>query len=194
MKASSRACTNSTVRIWRRAASRGFWVAGSVPYGFSKVMVQDWAKKRPTLEPDPATAPVMERIFDMAESGKGILDIARALNDEGIANPRGKRRQKTTVRNTLSNEACTGAVVWRTTAKDSQPPVRMENAYPAIIYKGEFQRVGRLLKSRALKKANPREVSSPYLLGGILKCEAGGKAMTAAEAKGGKYTYCAASP
>ena len=70
----------------------------------------------------------------------------------------------------------------------------MENAHPAIIYKGEFQRVGRLLKARAPKKANPRGMSSPYLLGGILKCETCGKAMTAAEAKGGKYTTTSASP
>ena len=54
----------------RDAASRGFCVASRVPYGFSKVMVKDGAKKRPTLEPDPATAPVVERIFDMAEEGR----------------------------------------------------------------------------------------------------------------------------
>ena len=74
----------------REAASRGFWVASRVPYGFSKVMVQDGAKKRPTLEPDPATAAVVERIFDMAEAGRGILDITKTLNDEGIANPTGR--------------------------------------------------------------------------------------------------------
>ena len=32
-------------------------------------------------------------------------------------------------------------------------------------------------------------MSSPYLLSGLLKCETCGKAMTAAEAKSGKYTY-----
>ena len=36
---------------------------------------------------------------------------------------------------------------------------------------------------------NPRRASSPYLLSGIAKCETCGKAMTAAEAKSGKYTY-----
>ncbi len=74
----------------REAASRGFWVASRVLYGYTKLMVQDGAKKRPTLEPDPATAPVVKRIFGMAESGKGITDIARTLNDEGIANPTGR--------------------------------------------------------------------------------------------------------
>ena len=74
----------------REASSRGFWVASRVPYGYRKLMEQDGAKKRPTLEPDPDASTVVERIFGMAESGKGILDIARTLNDEGIANPTGR--------------------------------------------------------------------------------------------------------
>ena len=36
---------------------------------------------------------------------------------------------------------------------------------------------------------NPRRASSAYLLSGLLKCETCGKAMTAADAKSGKYTY-----
>ena len=74
-------------RGMREAASRGFWVASRVPYGYRKLMVQDGAKKRPTLEPDPATSPVVKRIFDMAESGRGILDITRTLNGEGHRQP-----------------------------------------------------------------------------------------------------------
>ncbi|MYC06781.1 MAG: hypothetical protein F4X57_06380 [Chloroflexi bacterium] len=46
-----------------------------------------------------------------------------------------------------------------------------------------------MLGSRAPRKVNPRRASSPYLLSGILKCETCGKAMTASEAKSGKYTY-----
>ena len=89
----------------------------------------------------------------------------------------------------LDNEAYTGAVVWGTKAKDGAPPVRVEDAHPAIISKGEFQRVKKLLGSRAPKRMNPRRASSPYLLSGLLRCQTCGKAMTAAEAKSGKYTY-----
>ena len=77
-------------RGMREAASRGFWVASRTPYGYNRVMVQDGAKKRPTLEPDPDAARVVKRIFDMAEAGTGMLKIAQALNDEGIASPAGK--------------------------------------------------------------------------------------------------------
>ena len=74
----------------REAASRGFWVASKPPYGYRRVMVQDGAKKRLKLEPDEFTAPVIRRIFELADEGRGMLDIARALNDEGISSATGK--------------------------------------------------------------------------------------------------------
>ena len=76
-------------------------------------------------------------------------------------------------------------LVWGTRAKDAAPPVRVEDAHPAIVSKRQFRRVNKLLGSRAPKKVHPRRSASPYLL----RCETCGKAMTAAEAKNGKYTY-----
>ena len=111
------------------------------------------------------------------------------LNNEGIASPRGKLWARTSVHNILTNEAYTGTLVWGAKAKDGAPPVRVEDAHPAIVSKRDFQKARRLLGSRAPKKVNPRRASSPYLLSGIAKCETCGKAMTAAEAKSGKYTY-----
>ena len=96
------------LRGMREAASRGFWVASYAPFGYNRVMVQDGPKKRPTLVPDPNTSGVVKRIFDMAEAGKGTIDIARILNDEGILSPRGKLWGKTSVHAILINEAYTG--------------------------------------------------------------------------------------
>ena len=176
-------------RGMREAASRGFWVTSYAPYGYRRVYVQDGAKKRPRLELDPPADAVVRRIFDMALQGRSILDITKTLNAEGIPTVNGKKWLKTTIHTMLDNEAYTGAVVWGTNAKDGQPPVRVEDAHPAIISNREYRRVKKLLGSRAPKKVNPRRASSPYLLSGILKCETCGKAMTAAEAKSGKYTY-----
>ena len=69
----------------REAASRGFWVASRTPYGYNRVMVQDGAKKRPKLEPDEVTAPVVRHILELTNTGRGMLEIAPTLNDEGIA-------------------------------------------------------------------------------------------------------------
>ena len=125
----------------------------------------------------------------MILQGNSILDVTKTLNAEGVASPGGKKWLKTTVHSVLLNEAYTGTLVWGITAKDGAPPVRVENAHPAIVSKRDFQRVKKLLGSRAPRRVHPRRSGSPYLLSGLLRCETCGKAMTAAEAKSGKYTY-----
>ncbi len=174
----------------RGSTSRtGFWVTSYAPYGYKRVYVQDGPKKRHTLELNPPADAVVRRIFDMVLQGKSILDATKTLNAEGIPTTNGKKWLKTTIHTMLANEAYTGAVVWGIKAKDKADPVRVEDAFPAIVSKREFQRARHLLGSRAPKQVNPRRASSPYLLSGLLKCETCGKAMTAAEAKSGKYTY-----
>ena len=177
------------VRGMREAASRGFWVASRVPYGYRKLMVQDGAKKRPTLEPDPATAPVVERIFNMAEAGRGILDITRTLNDEGIANPTGRLWSKNGVHIILRNPVYTGTLVWGTDSKDKAEPVRVEKAFPAIVSKAQFKRVNRKLRSRAPRRTHPRRVGSSYLLSGLVRCRACNRALSGQDAKSGRFAY-----
>ena len=67
--------------------------------------------------------------------------------------------------------------------------MRVEDAFPAIVSQQEFRRIVRSLRSKAPARVNPRRASSPYLLSGLVKCEKCGKALTAAEAKSGKYSY-----
>ena len=177
------------VRGMREAASRGFWMTTYAPYGFKRVHVQDGPKKRPKLELNPPDDGVVRRIFDMALQGRSTLDIAKTLNAEGIPTSNGKKWLKTTIHFILTNEAYAGTVVWGANAKDGQPPVRVEDAHPAIVSRREFGRIARMMQSRAPQKVNPRRISSPYLLSGLAKCETCRKAMTAAEAKSGKYTY-----
>ncbi|MYC36831.1 MAG: recombinase family protein [Chloroflexi bacterium] len=176
-------------RGMREAASRGFWVASRVPYGYRKLMVQDGAKKRPTLEPDPATSPVVKRIFDMAESGRGILDITRTLNGEGIANPTGRPWSKNGVHIILRNEAYTGTLLWGGGAKDKGEPVRVDKAFPAIVTKSQFRKVNKQMRSRAPRKAHPRRVGSSYLLSGLVKCKTCERAMSGQDSKSGQFAY-----
>ena len=173
----------------REAASRGFWIGSRTPYGYSRVMVYDGPKKRPTLEPDPDASRVVKRIFDMAEAGTGMLHIARALNDEGIASPAGKLWSKNGIHFILRNEVYTGTLIWGANAKDKAEPVRIEKAFPAIISKAKSQRVNSLMRSRAPKVINPRRVGSTHLLSGLLKCKACNRALSAQVAKSGQFSY-----
>ena len=176
-------------RGMREAASRGFWVASRTPYGYNRVMVQDGAKKRPTLEPDPDASRVIKRIFDMAEAGTGMLKIAQALNDEGIASPAGKLWSKNGIHFILRNEVYTGALVWGAKGKGKDEPVRVEKAFPSIVSKTRFRRVNRLMRSRAPKRAHPRRVGSTYLLSGLVKCKACNRALSGQDAKSGQFAY-----
>ena len=177
------------VRGMREAATRGFWMTTYAPYGYRRVYVQDGIKKRPKLELNPPADAVVRRIFDMVLQGRSILDVTKTLNAEGIPTTNGKKWLKTTIHTMLDHEAYTGTLVWGAKAKDGAPPVRVEDAHPAIVSKRDFQKARKLLASRAPKKMNPRRAASPYLLSGLVKCETCGKAMTAAEAKSGRYTY-----
>ena len=173
----------------RESASRGFWVSSYAPFGYNRVMVQDGAKKRPSLQPNPDASHIVKRIFDMAEAGNGMTDITRTLNDEGIASPRGKLWGKTSVHAILINEAYTGTLVWGANAKDNAEPVRVEKAFPAIITKAQFNRVGKLMRARAPKRSHPRRVGSTYLLSGLVKCKACGRALSGQDAKSGQFSY-----
>ena len=177
------------VRGMRESASRGFWVAPFAPYGYKRVRVQDGARKRPKLEPSPPADAVVRRIFDMALQGKSCLDIAKSLDGEGVPSPRSGHWLKTTIYRILTNEVYTGTLVWGTNAKDGAPPVRVDDAFPAIVSKEEFRQVSELLRATAPAQVHPRRSASRYLLSGLIKCQTCGKALTGQEAKSGKYRY-----
>ena len=72
------------VRGMREAASRGFFLGSNAPFGYRKIKVSDGAKERPTLEVDPATAPVVKELFEKSLRGSGLKELCKELNDRGI--------------------------------------------------------------------------------------------------------------
>ena len=68
-------------------------------------------------------------------------------------------------------------------------PIRVENAWPAIVNRETFDRVQALLKERAPARQHPRRVASNYLLSGLARCGRCGKALVGQEAKGGRFSY-----
>ena len=176
-------------RGMREAASRGFWVGSRTPYGYNRVRVQDGAKERPVLEPDPDAARVVRRIFDLADAGTGMLQICQTLNDEGIASPAGKLWSKNGVHFILRNEVYTGTLVWGAKARTKAEPVRVEKAFPAIVSRAKFDRVNALMRSRAPRRTHPRRVASTYLLSGLVKCGLCKGTFSGQDAKSGKFAY-----
>ena len=176
-------------RGMRECASRGFFIVGVAPYGYRKVKRRDGAKERPTLEPEPHKAEIVSRLFKEVLDGKGLKEIAKGLNGEGIAGPTGNGWLKSTVLRVLNNEVHTGTLVWGRSSVRRIPPVRVENAWPAIVDKGTFDRVRVLLEARAPANFHPRRVASRYLLSGLAKCGRCGKGLVGQDAKGGRFSY-----
>ena len=177
-------------RGMREAASRGYFLASRAPFGYTRVKVSDGVKDRPTLEVDPVAAPIVKEIFESSRRGNGLKEICKELNGRGITN-RGRRWQKNIVHYLLTNEAYTGTAVWGVKSKDEKAgePVRVENAWPALVSRELFDEVQQGLHQRAPTVARPGRVGSQYLLSGLLRCGVCGKPYSAQGAKSGQFPY-----
>ena len=178
------------VRGMREAASRGFFLGSKAPFGYTRVKVSDGVKERPTLEVDPAAAPVVKELFQSSLRGNGLMEICKILNDRGVTN-RGKRWYKGGLHYLLTNEAYTGTAVWGRTSKGekAQDPVRVEGAWPALISRELFDAVQEAMRDRAPKVQRPARVGSRFLLSGLLRCGVCGRPYSAQGAKSGQFAY-----
>ena len=148
---------------------------------------------RNKLEADPLTAPVVCRMFEMASKNMGCKEIAKTLNYEGCRTGNGERWGRVTVHKVLTNEAYCGTLVWggrpgHLAARAGGSPVRVENAWPAIVDKDTFHLVQRKMSSNSPRAAHPRTVPSFYLLSGVMFC-ACGRAMVGNSAKSHRNYY-----
>ena len=178
------------VRGMREAASRGFFLGSKAPFGYKRVKVSDGVKERPTLEVDPAAAPVVKELFQSSLRGNGLMEICKTLNDRGVTN-RGKRWYKGGLHYLLNNEAYTGTAVWGRTTKGekAQDPVRVEGAWPALVSREMFDAVQEAMRDRAPKAQRPGRVGSRFLLSGLLKCGVCGRPYSGQGAKSGQFAY-----
>jgi site-specific DNA recombinase len=176
-------------RGMRESAARGFYLCSRAPYGYRRIKVNDGGKERARLDIDQFQSQVVASIFTEVVDGKGLTEIVKGLNLKGIASPKGNTWGKTTIHKILSNEIYTGNMIWGRDSKRGLPPVRADNACPAIVDPETFRRVQGLLRGRSFASVHPQRISSRYLLSGIARCGHCGKALIGAEAKSGKFAY-----
>ena len=183
-------------RGMRENAQRGFFNGSRPPQGLRRVPVQDGAKVRYKLGPDPddsVALKVIRRMFSMALQDVGCKGIAKVMNKEGFRTSNGKLWGRTTVHKILTNEAYCGTLVWggrpgHPSIHNSDPPVRVENAWPAVIDPDTFALVQEKMASKRPRIIHPRTIPSPYLLSGFLFCSCG-HAMIGRSAKSHRYFY-----
>ena len=108
---------------------------------------------------DPATLPVVERIFDLVEAGSTFGEVARTLNPEGLLTRGGKRWTARTVRTIVHNRAYVG-----------------EKGYPRIIEPERFEAIHAGLNRLdpvqvAKRKGGRKPVDDSFFLRGLLFCK-----------------------
>ena len=176
-------------RGMRESASRGFYLSPQAPYGYRRIKVNDGGKERPKLELVPDQAKIVATIYSYLLEGKGLLEIAKQLNRDGIPGPKSNGWMKTTVRKIVTSEAYTGTLVWGQHSSRDLPPIRVQDAWPAAVDKETFVRAQILLKERAPANLHPRRAASRYLFSGLARCGHCGKALVGQDAKSGEFTY-----
>lgn len=161
------------------------------------------------LIPNPETAPIVKKIFKMAEQGIGVSDITTALNDEGCVTPSGYKQTNyskrlvfrddwniSSVKKILSNKMYTGDMVQHTQTKvsyKSQKKVTLDESLWTIVEDTHEPLVSKetfaLIQSR--KKLNNRIkpiTKRPIrLFDGLLYCKECGNRLTIAYRKNHDY-------
>ena len=187
-----------TSRGMRKNASLGFHNGGRTPTGYRVKRTGSVESPKGVLDPDPAMAPLVQRMFRMVLEGEGAASIRRALNKEGLFTPGGKPWSITTVLSILRNPVYTGVLIFGKKTehrKDGElvEAVRVEDSHPALISAQDFQAVQALIASRTRAQIHPKTLASNYLLSGLLHCAGCGSTLIGHPAKSGTihYYWCA---
>ncbi len=169
-------------------AARGFFQGSKAPFGMMKVKVQDGNKERNKLAPDPKTAYIPRRMFDLALQDKTEGKIGHGLRDEGILNPSGKPWKPNRIHDMLTNRHFEGTIVWGENP-DGTPETICEGAHEGIVTPEEFARVQDKLKSRAPEVMHPQHAGSEHLLSRLGKCRQCGQPYNYAPAGNAGLNY-----
>jgi len=159
----------------RRQLDRGERLGGPVPDGYRRGIQPDG---RAVYALDPERAPIIRRLFALAEQGMGDPSIARTLNAEGVRTRGGIPWTRRRVQDTVRNPFYAGRVVaHRGTSRED---VR-DGQHPALLDAGVFDRlrVERGARDRAQgSQRDPRgRPPTNYALARLARCGQCGSAM-----------------
>lgn len=121
------------------------------------------------FEIDPATGPVVQRIFREYAAGQSAVSIYTALNVEGFRTLRGNPFNKNSIRKILQNEKYVGVYEYA--------DIRDEQGIPALVSRETFDRVQIMLEKHHRSPAAKKDAGG-FLLTTKLFCGECGEPMT----------------
>lgn len=176
-----KAISKRLLRGRRQSAHEGKHIANRPPYGYMR-------GEDLKLVPNPETAWVVKKIFELTLNGYGRKRICHELDKLGLQSPRGKAWGEATVRQIQNNEVYTGKTIWGTKKHikiDGKYVIKKlprdqwvitEDAHEPIVEIDLFNEVQEAITNR-YNASVPQKNELKNPLAGILKCELCGSIM-----------------
>lgn len=171
----------------QRQWERGERLGGPVPDGYLRTTTRDPrtdAVVRVEYRPCPERAPIIARVFELADAGLAPANIARRLNAEGYRT-RGRQGQqpqawtRRRIEDTLSNVFYCGKVARKRNTPDEEVK---DGDHPPLIDPAQFARIRAMVAPRDKAKGSDRKPGRPYsrhALAGLATCRRCGSRMYA---------------
>jgi site-specific DNA recombinase len=135
---------------YKDKAMSGHYVSAQAPYGYDAVWDDPIKRKTRTLVPNDK-APYAQLMFQLADEGYSLRDIAHELDQRGITSAYGNTWYIRTIQHILNNRAYTGTLVVQLYDKYTKKPsekIETPNAFPALITEEQYRRVQLAVKAR----------------------------------------------
>lgn len=170
----------TSVRIRRdmEASARAGRPHGRIKYGYTR-RYHPITKELVGQEIDPETSPVVRRIVADIVAGVPVSTLTKALNDEGVPSPTGKRWARDVVRRIAMSETYI--------AKRRYNGELLDGDWPEIIAESDYWAAQRILTDPKRKTTRPGRAK--YLLSYVARAECGAFLCAAA---GTAYYQCSA--
>ena len=189
-----------TSRAMKENARQGFFNGSLAPFGYMAISTDisgSRGRKKKKLVINEAEAAIVQKIYNLYLHGYGGYpmggkEIARHLTEKGML-MRGKPWRMQKIHDILTDPMYMGEYFFNvrdSRTKRVRPPEEwVKTEIPPIIDAAKFEQVRAKRESRSPSRISPRQVSSPILLSGLLKCGCCGAGMTLSTGKGGRYRY-----
>lgn len=172
----------------REKTERGLFTGGNIPFGYegkTEVVLSRGIERKKITEiiPHKEESETVKWMYqEYLESGSFGM-IKTSLNNKGIKTKTGNKWTTSSIARILENPVYIGEIK----VKDKF----LKAAFPAIIDKGLFQKVQKLIELHRTHRNNtikPR--GENYILSGVIKCHKCGTGMTGHLSNGKRYYRC----
>lgn len=166
-------------------ANDGVWNGGKVPFGYA---YDKEAKQFSILEEE---AKVVTHIYDLYETVRSLVSVAKTLNEKGVRSRTGKPWNPTTIRMMLTNPFYAGTYRYNYrdetngktfSFKDRDEWVMVEDHHPAIVTRERQNHVAAILQSNqrgVFAGGQTYQRKNIHIFAGLLRCGCCGSNMKA---------------